>query len=266
MKASPLARRRTGQGPDVVLVNGGMMTFSSWEPIAAKLEDRFRVLRFDLRGQLLSPGNPPGDLTGHAADIVALLDELGIGAAHVVGVSFGALTAVALAAAHPERVRSLVLLTAMDRVTASFRRDSDRMRSILADILAGGSREPFYDRLLEGVYSAAYQRREAEILAARRTQVLQLPRDWFAGVDRLLASIESFDLTPDLAAVRCPAQVVVAGDDLVMDRERALALATALAAPVVTHPTAGHGLVVEEPDWVAEVILKFLSRQELDAR
>jgi 3-oxoadipate enol-lactonase len=266
LSAPALARRRTGSGPDVVLVNGGMMTYAAWEPIASRLDDRFRVLRFDLRGQLLSPGEPPSDLRGHVSDIVALLDELALERAHVVGVSFGAMTAVELAAEHPDRVRSLLLLTAMDRVTETFRRDSDTMRAILADVLAGGDRGPFYDRLLEGVYSERFRRREAAVLAARKAQITELPLPWFAAVDRLLASIETFDLTPHLAAVRCPTEVVIAGDDRVMERERALALAAALHATVVEHPTAGHGLVIEEPEWVANVILDFLSRQEVHSR
>ena len=265
MSAQALARRRTGTGPDVVLVNGGMMTLSAWEPIAAQLDDRFRVLRFDLRGQLLSPGDPPRDLAGHATEVVALLDELGIESAHVIGVSFGALTALELAATHPGRVSSLLLLTAMDRVTETFRRDSDTMRSLLADVLAGGDRGAFYDRLLEGVYSEGFRRRESSALDARRAQIADLPPPWFAAVDQLLESIESFDLTPRLGSVRCPVEVVIAGADRVMERERALALATALNATVVTHPTAGHGLVIEEPDWVARVALDFLSRQETAA-
>ena len=50
------------------------------------------------------------------------------------------------------------------------------------------------------------------------------------------------------------------------ERERSLALAAALHATVVEHPTAGHGLVIEEPDWVSRVVLEFLARQEAAPR
>ena len=71
-----LAHRLEGEGPPVVLLNGGMMTFPSWEAIAAPLRARYRLLRFDFRGQLLSPPSAadvlPSDLAGHALAVPAL--------------------------------------------------------------------------------------------------------------------------------------------------------------------------------------------------
>src|SRR3990167_6918619 len=130
----PLAHRIEGQGPPVVLLNGGMMTFASWEPIAARLRERYQALRFDFRGQLLSPGEPPAELAGHADDVAALLDRVGWPSAHCVGTSFGALVAVELAARAPGSVRSLLLATAMDRTTPALRSQCDAMRALLAEI------------------------------------------------------------------------------------------------------------------------------------
>jgi pimeloyl-ACP methyl ester carboxylesterase len=239
-----------------------MMTFAAWEPIAAELEERFRVLRFDFRGQLLSPGDPPCDLEGHVDELVELLDELGIRSAHFVGASFGAFAALRLAAMHRGRVRSLFLVTAMDRITPEFQADSDRMRKLLAGILAGGDRGPFYDAMVDGVYSQSYREREAGLLARRRAQMADLPRDWFAAVDRLLASLEGLDLSPLLSSVRCPAALAIAVDDRVMALERSRALADAIRAEILTHPDAGHGLVIEDPAWVARRVLAFLDELE----
>jgi pimeloyl-ACP methyl ester carboxylesterase len=259
----PLTHRVEGDaGPPVVLLNGGMMTFPAWEPVAARLRPSHRALLCDFRGQLLSPGEGPADLAGHAADVAALLDHLGWESAHLIGVSFGAEVAVELAAAAPDRVRSLVVVTAMDRETPEFRRGNELMRSVLADVLAGGERGRFYDLLVAGIYSQRYREAEAAILEARRAQVEQLPLAWYAGVDRLLAAIEGFDLTPRLGAIRCPALAVLAADDRVMDPKRSRALAAALDAEVAVHPTSGHALVVEDPEWLAEVCLGFLGRQE----
>jgi len=260
--SAPLTHRIGGEGPPVVLLNGGMMTFPSWEPVASPLRQRYRVLGFDFRGQLLSPGTPPADLAGHAGDVLGLLDAVGWESAHFVGVSFGAEVAIALAAAAPGRARSLALLTAMDRETPQFRRGSDAMRAILADVRAGGDRNRFYDALVEDVYSSAHLAAEAAAFEARRAQVVGLPAGWFEGVDGLLASLEGFDLREALGAVRVPALVVTAGDDRVMAPERSRALAQALGAETAHHPSAGHGLVAEDPAWVAAVVLEFLARQE----
>lgn len=261
-----LAHRLEGSGPPVVLLNGGMMTFPSWEAIAAPLRARYRILRFDFRGQLLSPAASPAgipvDLAGHAADLAALLDQVGWSSAHLVGASFGAEVALEFAASQPERVRSLVAITAMDRETPEFRRGSDEMRALLARRRGAGDTTAFYDLLVEGVYSATYRQAEAATLAARRAQTGMLPEAWFEGVDHLLAALEGFDLTPALDRILCPGLVLIAADDRIMDGERARALAAAIGAEVAVHPSSGHALVVEDPEWVANACLAFLDRQE----
>lgn len=264
--AAPLAHRVSGEGPPVVLLNGGMMSFAAWEPFVDGLGPGYQVLRFDFRGQLLSPGEGPGDLAGHAADALAVLDRVGWASAHWIGASFGGVVAVEAAARAPERARSLTVVTAMDRETPEFRRDGEATHRILAEILAGGDRGRFYDHLIDGVYSAGYRAAEAATLAARRPQVAQLPLAWYAGIDRLLAAMAGFDLTPRLARVRCPALTVLAADDRVMSDERARALAAAIGAEIAVHPSAGHGLVAEDPAWLAGVCRDFLDRVERGRR
>ena len=72
-----LTHRVDGEGPPLVLLNGGMMSLSAWEPIARRLAERHRVIRCDFRGQLLSPGAARASMEEHADDVAALLDALG---------------------------------------------------------------------------------------------------------------------------------------------------------------------------------------------
>ena len=44
-----------GEGETVVLLNGGMMSSFAWEPVAKGLAESYRVVRFDFRGQLMTP-------------------------------------------------------------------------------------------------------------------------------------------------------------------------------------------------------------------
>lgn len=266
MTAAPLGRVREGAGEPLLLVNGGMMSFPAWEPIAAPLRERYEVLRYDLRGQLFSPGTPHPDLAGHVDDALALLDEEGWPSAHVVAASYGAMVAIELAARAPERVRSLVLMVVMDRATPEFRSESDVMRQILAEVIAGGERGRFYDVLVEGVYSPEYRRTEAATLAARRAQIDQLPVEWFRGVDGLLAAVESFDVSAAAASIRCPTLVIDAAGDRVMSAVRSHALAQATGARHALHPTSGHAIVAEDPAWVAATCLEFLDGLREPAR
>ena len=259
---APLAHRVEGAGTPVVLLNGGMMTFASWEPVAARLRNRHALLRFDFRGQLLSPGVVPVGLAGHADDARDLLDTVGWESAHLVGASFGALAALELACRSPRRVRSLTLVTAMDVATEGFRAQSAVLRGRLAEIAAGADRGVFWDEMVAGVYSSEHRVREATALAARRAQLDLLPAHWFDGVDRLLVAVDGFDFRARLAGLGLPALVVAAADDRVMDLERSRSLAAALAADCLVHPTSGHALVAEDPAWLARVCGEFIDSLE----
>lgn len=249
-----------GKGPPLVLLNGGMMTYPYWEPMAARFRERFQLLRFDFRGQLLSPGKGPASLAGHAEEVAALLDALGWPSAHFIGTSFGAEVAIELASRQSSRFRSLVAITAMDRETAEFRRQNEEMQAIVREILAGGPREPFWKLLVEGVYSPAYRKQEEATFAARGAQLDLMPRVFFEGLEQILQVMEDFDLGPGLADRGFPSLVVIAAGDLVMAPERSCALASAIGAEVLVHAGSGHGLVAEDPEWLTDRCLEFLAR------
>jgi pimeloyl-ACP methyl ester carboxylesterase len=103
-----VSHRDDGAGPVVVLLHAGVADGRVWEPQVELLAQRYRLIRPDLRGFGRTP-LPPEPYTD-ADDVVALLDELGISASHVVGSSLGGRVALELAQAHAEYVASLVLL------------------------------------------------------------------------------------------------------------------------------------------------------------
>lgn len=99
----------SGSAP-VVLLHAGIADRRMWDPQWDALARRHRVLRLDLRGfgdsDTLPTGGTPVD---HVADVLAALDELGIGRCHLVGASFGAGVAVEVALVRPAVVESLLL-------------------------------------------------------------------------------------------------------------------------------------------------------------
>src|SRR5450756_1780860 len=109
-----LAHRVDGDGPPLLLLNGGMMSMAAWEPVARRLARRRRVIRCDFRGQLLSPGEPRASMEDHADDVAALLDALGERHVDVVAASYGAYVGLLLAARHPEPVGSGLAATVTD--------------------------------------------------------------------------------------------------------------------------------------------------------
>jgi pimeloyl-ACP methyl ester carboxylesterase len=79
-----------------------------WDPQVAALETSYRVITPDLRGFGETP-LPPGRFS-FAEDVVALLDHLDVETCALVGSSLGGRVALEVAATHPDKVASLVLL------------------------------------------------------------------------------------------------------------------------------------------------------------
>ena len=106
--------------PVLVLVSGGGAQLLSWDErfIAMLTDGGLRVVRFDNRDTGLSQRfGGPDDLDGGyslsdlAEDVLRVLDDLGVDAAHIAGHSMGGMMAQMLAIEHPERVLSLGLLS-----------------------------------------------------------------------------------------------------------------------------------------------------------
>jgi pimeloyl-ACP methyl ester carboxylesterase len=96
-------------GPVAVLLHGLTEDSSTWELVGPVLGQRFRVIAPDARGHGDSDWAEDYSFEAQRDDVVAVLDELGVLAAAVVGFSMGGLVAYLLAATHPDRVRALVL-------------------------------------------------------------------------------------------------------------------------------------------------------------
>ena len=100
-------REVVGNGPGVALVHSTVCDSRMWDVEFPALAERYRVLRFDLRGYGRSE-LPPGPFS-LVDDVATLLDEAGLERAALVGLSGGAALALDFALAEPERVSGLVL-------------------------------------------------------------------------------------------------------------------------------------------------------------
>jgi pimeloyl-ACP methyl ester carboxylesterase len=100
-----------GQGDDLlVLIAGQSNNHHWWDAPRPDFDVRFRTVVFDHRGTGRSDKPESGyDTRVFATDVVAILDDIGAGRAHVYGTSMGGRVAQWLAADHPARVRRLVL-------------------------------------------------------------------------------------------------------------------------------------------------------------
>ena len=99
----------TGSGEPLVLVHGSWVDHTNWAAVVPPLSESFQVVTFDRRGHSQSETGPgQGSFAEDADDLGALIEQLGLAPAHVVGNSGGAAIALRLAGKRPELFRSLV--------------------------------------------------------------------------------------------------------------------------------------------------------------
>jgi non-heme chloroperoxidase len=100
-----------GRGTPVVFVHGSLSDYSEWSGELAKFSTQYRAIAYSRRYNWPNR-NAVGP--GHSAvqdgdDLAAFIKALNLGPVHVIGHSYGAFTALFLAARHPELLRTLVL-------------------------------------------------------------------------------------------------------------------------------------------------------------
>ncbi len=112
VNGAELAYVEEGEGDAVVFVHGALGDYRNWSELLAPFAQRYRTIAYSRRRHW--PNAWPDDDSGceapvHVADLAGLIDALGLAPAHLIGHSYGALTALLLATEQPDLVRALVL-------------------------------------------------------------------------------------------------------------------------------------------------------------
>jgi aspartate dehydrogenase len=247
---------RLGTGPALLLLHGIGSSASSWIAQCERLAGDFRLIAPDFPGYGDSPDpEGPPSLDALADALAGLLD----GPAHVVGVSFGALAALALARRHPRLVRSLVLADAT--LGRGMLPPDERERWRLGRLaLAGELQERAPERAREIAAPGASEDVLAELARNMR-------RARPAGYRNVTEIIAATDARPWLDAVSVPALVICGEHDGVVG----LALSQQIAervpdARLATIAGAGHAPNVERPDDFASAVRAFVESVEAPER
>jgi pimeloyl-ACP methyl ester carboxylesterase len=105
---SDLYVEQAGEGSPVVLLHEGIADSRMWEPQWAAYSQRYRVVRYDMRGFGQSP--PAVGTFSLARDLVDVIEGHELGPAALIGVSLGGSVAMETTIARPDLVSRLVLV------------------------------------------------------------------------------------------------------------------------------------------------------------
>ena len=258
-----------GDGVPVLLLHGVPETSSVWRDLAPRLADGRRVLAPDLPGLGGSSYSGPYDVPSLVAQLVGLVEAETAGApVDVVGHDWGGSLALALAGARPDLVRRLVVANAPYRSVPAravhiplfalpavpellFRLGGRRVVRLMLGL--GWRADTPLDAETLAEYEAAYSHRDVVRAmlgyyraAARPRVAAALRRTRAPGTPRVRAARMLV-----LWGARDPVLPISTGESVVRD--------LGPDCVMVTVPRAGHFVVEEAPDVVAEVLVDFLS-------
>ena len=252
--AAELHYERSGSGEPLLLIQGMSGTHVSWgEPFLAPLREHFEVVAFDNRGIGLSaPVDGPFTILEMAEDTAALMDELGLERAHVVGISMGGMIAQELALAHPERLRSLTLGCTYCGGPGSQLMPEENARKLMEG-MASGDREKAiragYEVNLSPAFRAdegrfaAFHEMATTVPAAKQTIELQVQ------------AIFGHDTSGQLGEISIPTMVVHGTADGVLPYPNGELIASLMpSAHLETLEGVGHMFWWEQPGVSADLI------------
>jgi 3-oxoadipate enol-lactonase len=237
--------KEDGTGDVMVLVHGTPLDTRAWDPLVPLLRERRRVVRYDARGHGTARSTlVPSSFSPLADDVAALLDELDVHRAHVIGHSWGGQIAQRFALDHPDRLSRLSLVCTRSTPFPPFREAAANMR-------ATGRVDP--DAALRRWFSPTALAQPHGILEQVRGWLRQAPlAGWAAALD-LLAG---FDVLTGLSEVSVPVDVICAELDQVATADHMIEICTALPlGRWVLLTGARHLVPLEHPARVAEAIL-----------
>ncbi len=244
----------TVDGPDsapAILFSNSLGTdHTMWEPQAAALAGRFRVVRYDTRGHGRSTA--PGEAFTVAQlgqDVIAILDALGIGQAVFCGLSMGGLTGMWLGIHAPQRFSHIVLANTAAKIGNAdgwnTRIDTVR-REGMAVMVA-----PSVERWFTPGFAAAAER----ALDGLREVLAGLdPRGYAASC----AAVRDADLRESVASITVPVLVIAGSQDPSTSAQEGRALADAIPGARFVELTAAHISSFEQPGRFTAALLDFV--------
>ncbi len=193
--------------PAVILLHGFGSSLETWEPWAAVLSERYRVIRFDLPGFGLTGPDPKKNYSDQRAMVVlaALMDRLGVARASLIGNSLGGKIAWNFAVAYPDRVDRLVLVSPDGFASPGFEYGKKPDLPFVLKLLPYVMPRPMLRMNLAVAY--ADKSRLSDATLDRYDDMMRAPGDRAAMLDRM-EQVMLVDPEPLLRQISAPTLIV----------------------------------------------------------
>ncbi len=248
-----------GAGAPVLLIAGLSMPGAVLAPQVKGLAPHFQVITLDNRGvgETDLPPEPVYTMAQMADDAAALLRQLKIARAHVLGISMGGTIAQELALRHPQLVRSLVL-------AATWAKADARFLQVIESWMSLASRVPIEERYRHVIYPWVFSPQAFEkkdVIESAFRGALALPHQTKAeAIERQARGIFAWNgpRVPRLGSLKVPTLIAAGKDDILTPPEFSRALAKLIRRAKLTVFPGGHAFTLEQADAFNRAVVRFL--------
>ena len=250
--------RRKGD-PAIVLLHGLLFDGGMWKGQIEALSALGRVVVIDGPGHGRSEPPPRFSLEDHALALFDAFGELGISKALVVGLSWGGMTGMRFALAHPELVAGLALLDTSAEAPTLIERI--RYRLFLSLHRRVGMPMGMYKKQIAPLmFSARTLASRQDLVESTYRHFMGFDRDGFTRAG-LAVVVKRGSVLPRLGEIRVPTLVIVGSEDLATVPALSEHMAAAIpGAQLIRLEGLGHMTALEGPAQVNEVLLPFVQK------
>jgi len=240
-------------GPVVVFSHSLGSSLVMWHPQLEALEPRYRLLRYDTRGHGKSD-TPKGPYTLEmmGEDVIALLDALGIGKVHFIGLSMGGMIGQFLAINHPNRLHCLVLCD----TSSIFLPEGQPAIQERIDTARSKGMEALTEPTMERWFTQSFLTKNPPGLEIIRKQFLATPVEGYVGCSE---AIRKLNYLNRLSGINLPTLIIVGEEDPGTPVSAAEAIHERIRnSKLVIIPSARHLSNVEKPEVFNSALMDFL--------
>ena len=241
-----------GHGVPLILLHGLGVSRTDWGPQIDHFCHEWRVLAPDFRGHGDS-SKPDGDYSVpiHAADVIALMDHLGIESAHVVGLSMGGMVAFQIAADAPYRLRSMTIVNSGPALPNDSFAAKKMLWTRLLSIRLFGMRA-YGRKVAENMFPG--EGREI-LIALFSKQIASNPKRIYL---KNLKSLFGWSVLDRLVGITTPTLMLTGDRDYSPVAAKQAVVAAMQNARLVVIADSGHGTPIEKPRETNEAIEAFI--------
>lgn len=244
----------------IVFAHTALFGSDVFDHLASELVNSFHLILLDIHGHGESGYRTLLTLEEMTADYYHLLTRLNLSNLIWVGHSIGGMIGMRLALAHPEVIRSLVLIATTARLDPLQVREQAWP---LWEMFRAGHREDIVDVAFQLIFAPATHKNQPQLIERYRNKVIDI-QDAEGIFQAVSAVFNRSDIGDQIGAINAPTLVIAGKEDMVTSSAESEVIASRIPdAQLAVIAEASHMVVVEKPQEVTQLIREFLKMKKV---